>query len=397
MKAPDSPLVASRSTPGHLLNTVGASLALGLMLSPLLYELAVATGLVEPFPNVRSSCGDTPQQYFTLYLGLAWGAGLGLALAATQWLRRRRWAAVLVFLDLTALYLALVLLQYGLFKVMNTQFPHMWANLDTPPGELTPMRVAWQFFGYSQAYQQFLGWGEMIPGLLLLFRRTRTFGALLATVVMLNVFLINIFFDVCVKIGSGSYLALALLLLLQDADRIWQFFIGHRPAVLRTLPPTTARFGRRGAITYRILGVLLTLVVVGMTIRDFSQIREEHQEVLAVRPYTGVWETERAERWAAGRWQPLTPTDSAYPARCYFQEGQSVIRNAFRRDRFIIEPDSARPQTYFQLILRNEQNDFLAPTHWQYTHPTPDSLHLLGRWHHDSLRLQLRLRRELMK
>ncbi|KAA9339567.1 hypothetical protein F0P96_02845 [Hymenobacter busanensis] len=381
----------------HLLNTIAAGVALGLMLSPFLYELAVANGIVAPAEAVRSSCGDTPAEWAAVRVGIIWGLVTGVALVAGQVVRRQRWVVPDVVLDVVALFLSLTLLKYGFVKVLGTQFPRLWANLDTPPAELTPMRVAWQFFGYSAAYQQFLGWGEVLPGVLLLFRRTRTLGAFIAAVVMLNVFLVNIFFDVCVKIGSGSYLFFALLLLSQDADRMWQFFVAHRPTALRTLPATAARFGKRGRVLYRGLGVLLTLGVIGLTAQDLQGIREYAASQKSVFPYTGVWETIQAARWTDGRWQPLAPADSAYPTRAYFQAAQAVLRNAARRDRFVTELDSARPDEALLMVARNESNDFAEPRRWVYHAVQPDSLRLLGRWRQDSLKLSLRLNRNLMK
>lgn len=394
---PATPLSSSRPGFWHLLNTLATCLAAGLAMAPTLYELTTATGLISAVPETHSSCGDTPAQWAATWVGLAWGAVAGVALAAGQLARRRRWAVTDVLLDLLALYLSLILLRYGFVKVLATQFPRLWANLDTPPAELNPMRVAWQFFGYSRGYQQFLGWGEVLPAVLLLFRRTRTLGAFIATVVMLNVFVVNVFFDVCVKIGSGSYLLFALLLLAQDVDRLWLFFIGHRPTALRSLPATAQRFGRRARLVYRILGTLLTLAVLGLTVQDVQGIRQYAAEQAAVLPLTGVWETTRAARWQAGRWQPLSPADLAYPTRAYFQAAQAVLRNAARRDRFVTEPDSARPKDHIQLIARNDNNDYAAPRRWQFQRFTADSLHLLGRWRQDSVRLTLRLNRGLMK
>lgn len=392
-----TPSAAVPPTGWHLLNTLASCLAAGLALAPTLYELTTATGLITAVPETASSCGDTPAQWAAVGVGLVWGAVLGVALASAQLARRRRWAVPDVLLDLLALYLSLVLLRYGFVKVLATQFPRLWANLDTPPLELNPMRVAWQFFGYSRGYQQFLGWGEVLPAVLLLFRRTRTLGAFIATVVMLNVFVVNVFFDVCVKIGSGSYLLFALLLLAQDVDRLWRFFIGHRPVALRSLPATAGRFSKRGRLVYRVLGALLTLVVVGLTVQDVQGIREYAAEQDAVLPLTGVWETTRAARWQAGRWQPLAPTDSAYPTRAYFQAATAVLRNAARRDRFMTEPDSARPKDYIRLIARNDNNDYGAPRRWQYQRLGANWLGLKGRWRQDSVRLTLRLNRGLMK
>ncbi|OON70246.1 hypothetical protein [Hymenobacter sp. CRA2] len=383
-------------TPAHLLNTLAATLALSLVLSPLLYKLTVATGVLAALPDAPSTCGDTPLQWLTLHVGLAWGGVVGLVLAVGQYARRRRWAVADVALDVVTLFLSLTLFEYGCSKVFATQFPRLWANLDTPPLDMTPMRVAWQFFGYSRGYQQFLGWGEVLPAALLLFRRTRTLGAFVASVVMLNVFLINIFFDVCVKIGSGSYLFFALLLLAQDADRLWQFFILHRPVAPRTLPATAERFGRRGRLVYRGLGVLLTLAMLGLTFMDGQGVVEYAAEQAATLPVTGVWETKRAARWHEGRWQLLSPADSAYPTRTYFQAAQAVLRNPTRRDRFVTKPDSTNPGQVIQLIGRNEANEYAPPRRWQFQR-TGDSLRLLGRWRQDSLQLVLHLNRGLMK
>ncbi|QIX63115.1 hypothetical protein HER32_18850 [Hymenobacter sp. BT18] len=395
--SPASPELRPCPSGWHQLNTVAAAAGLGLVLAPWLYEASVALGLIEPLAEVSSSCGDTPAQWLALRVGLSWGLLTGISLALAQQWTKRRWAVGAVLLDVIVLYLSMQLFVYGSSKVFATQFPRLWANLDTPPAELTPMRVAWQFFGYSRAYQQFLGWGEVLPAVLLLFRRTRTLGAFVATVVMLNVFVINLFFDVCVKIGSGTYLALALLLLVQDADRLWQFFILHRPAAPRTLPATGARFGPRGRWVYWGLGTLLTLAMLYVVGQDTIGVRAYAAEQAQVLPVTGVWETVQAERWTAGRWQPVAATDSAWPSRAYFQAANAVLRNAFRRDRFITEPDSAQPQSVLQLIARSENNEYGAPHPWQYTLAKPDTLRLLGRWRQDSLRLSLKMRRDLMK
>ncbi|MBG8553737.1 hypothetical protein [Hymenobacter guriensis] len=394
---PTSPALRPVPSGWHLLNTVAAAVGLGVVLAPWLYEALLSMGLLQPLAEVSSSCGDTPAQWLSLRIGLGWGVLIGVGAALVQRLTRRRWAVAAVMLDLIVLYLSMQLFMYGSSKVFATQFPRLWANLDTPPAELTPMRVAWQFFGYSRTYQQFLGWGEILPAVLLLFRRTRTLGAFVATVVMLNVFVINLFFDVCVKIGSGTYLALALLLLAQDADRLWQFFILHRPAAPRTLPATAEHFSRIGRWVYRGLGILLTLAMLYLVGQDSVGVMAYADEQAQVLPVTGVWETVQAERWAADRWQPVAATDSVWPTRAYFQAANAVLRNSFRRDRFITEPDSARPQKVLQLIARSEKNEYGAPRPWQYALAGPDTLRLRGRWRQDSLRLTLKVRRDLMK
>jgi hypothetical protein len=74
----------------------------------------------------------------------------------------------------------------------------------------------------------------------------------------------------------------------------------------------------------------------------------------------------------------------------YFQAGQAVIRNAYWRDRFMCDEDTAAHT--IKLVPRNENNDFLPPSHWRYVRGRHhDSLQLSGRWHRDSLRLRLAL------
>lgn len=108
------------------------------------------------------------------------------------------------------------------------------------------MRVAWQFSGYSRLYQQFLGWAEVILALLLP-RHTATLGALLSIVVLANMFAISPFFDVCVKLNSGLYLAGAVLIFLQDTGRLWHFFIQNRPLLPRAVATNWFSYAPRPA------------------------------------------------------------------------------------------------------------------------------------------------------
>ena len=78
-------------------------------------------------------------------------------------------------------------------------FPAL-SQLATPLGDLLPMRFSWLFIGYSVPYQFFSGAMETIAGLLLLYRRTVTAGLFAATGAFLNVVMINLSYDVPVKL-----------------------------------------------------------------------------------------------------------------------------------------------------------------------------------------------------
>ena len=82
-------------------------------------------------------------------------------------------------------YLFSILFFYGIVKVIKSQFPFpSLTRLIEPLGDFSPMGLAWTFMGYSDTYTIFAGLMEIVAALLLLFRRTTTLGAMIATGVM---------------------------------------------------------------------------------------------------------------------------------------------------------------------------------------------------------------------
>jgi hypothetical protein len=123
-------------------------------------------------------------------------------------------------------YLAYQMLGYGFAKVIKTQFPMPGiTRLAQPLGDFTPMGLAWTFMGYSKAYNMFTGLGEVIGGLLILFRRTVLAGTLLLVVVMGNIVALNFCYDIPVKIFSSLLLLMALWVAWPYRTRMYQFFI----------------------------------------------------------------------------------------------------------------------------------------------------------------------------
>ena len=92
---------------------------------------------------------------------------------------------------------------YGIIKLHGLQmiFPNQ-SQLATPLGDFLPMRFSWMFIGYSTPYQMFSGAMEVLAGLLLLNRKTITLGLFVATSVFINVMVLNLCYDIPVKIFS---------------------------------------------------------------------------------------------------------------------------------------------------------------------------------------------------
>jgi uncharacterized membrane protein YphA (DoxX/SURF4 family) len=120
---------------------------------------------------------------------------------------------------------------YGIMKIFSGQFSApMISGLFETYGESSPMRLMWTFMGASETYTNFAGWSETIAGILLLFRRTRTIGGLAAAGVMLNVFMMNVSYDVPVKLFSLRLILTGLYVALEDRKRLFNVFIFNKPA-----------------------------------------------------------------------------------------------------------------------------------------------------------------------
>lgn len=84
--------------------------------------------------------------------------------------------------------LAALLFAYGVFKVLPAQmpFPNLF-ELVRPFGHFLPIQVLWTYMGSGPAYEIFAGCAEVLGGVLLLFPRTTTLGALICLADLTNV------------------------------------------------------------------------------------------------------------------------------------------------------------------------------------------------------------------
>jgi hypothetical protein len=156
--------------------------------------------------------------------------------------------------------LVLQMISYGTAKVLPSQFGTLLpTRLVEPVGELSPMGMLWTFMAASPLYTFFGGAAELVGGLLLVFRRTTLLGALVTAGVMSQVVMLNLCYDVPVKLLSSQLLAMAIFLTLPDLKRLWDFFVMGRPIAPAAMRP---RFRRRwlnwslAAVTIGLVGLL---------------------------------------------------------------------------------------------------------------------------------------------
>lgn len=266
------------------------------------------------FPN---GSGDTTYSWVQVAANVSVALAVAVAWSAVDrrrtsypWLKDGLWT-------LMRFVLASAMLGYGINKVFALQFPPPgMQRLLQQYGDSSPMGLMWTFMGASPAYVMFAGWMETAGGLLLLFRRTQLLGALLVAGVMANVFVLNMCYDVPVKLYSFQLLCLALVIASPDAARIWSVFVANRPAPPADLVgPWTNPVARRAALGVKLAWVAVTLPLVTWQTWQMSAV---YGPGAPTGPLDGTWEVTRfvrdgaelAPRWdEPARWRHLTLVD----------------------------------------------------------------------------------------
>jgi hypothetical protein len=196
----------------------------------------------------------------------------------------RLYASLKVFVQVG---LGLILIEYGGLKVVPSQFPRpSLSRLLQPFGDASPMGLMWTFMGASVPYTIFAGLSELVAGLLLLFRRTSTLGALVAIPVLTNVVMLNLCYDVPVKLFSLHLLAMAGFLAVPELGRLANLLVLHRSVAPAADRPFFRR--RRWQIAAQVVEVALAAGCTAFFLHmGYAQIKEFYDTSNA--PLYGVW------------------------------------------------------------------------------------------------------------
>ena len=210
--------------------------------------------------------GDTTWNYVQLFIMVMF-ALTGCIIWSVADARKKNYNRWLYWLTVGVRYfLAFSLIAYGSFKVFKTQFPApSIARLLEPYGQSSPMGLAWTFLGYSRGYNYFMGIAEITGGLLLLFKKSKTFGALFSMTVTCNIVAINFCFDVPVKLYSSALLAMAVFIAAPEISRLYQFFFNRKTTSLKSHSFTfETKWKRITASVVKALLILYMLIVFTM-------------------------------------------------------------------------------------------------------------------------------------
>ena len=145
--------------------------------------------------------------------------------------RKSYYRASLFLVMVLRYFIAYISFMYGIIKLYGLQMPFPTLTyMATPVGDLSPIKLSWLYLGYSAPYQVFSGFLEFTVGGLLLYRRTVTLALFIGLGVYTNVLLINLGYNIPVKIFSAHLVLMILYLLARDRERLAGFFIFNRPS-----------------------------------------------------------------------------------------------------------------------------------------------------------------------
>jgi hypothetical protein len=202
--------------------------------------------------------------------------------SAFVWERNTRGKSLPTWVEAAvAFYIAYSISVYGAAKILKTQFQPPQYIRETPIGELNGFWLTWTYYGYSQPMAYILGWTQVIGCVLLLFRRTRLLGIFVLLPVMINIDLIDHFYNISplAYYNALHYTFLLLFLLLLDYDKVRAFFFSYQEKVKLN--------GRM------LLLNALRVFVIGFAFWHIAALREGFQPKTKL---NGVWQVESLVR-----------------------------------------------------------------------------------------------------
>ncbi|NER16723.1 hypothetical protein [Spongiivirga citrea] len=251
-----------------------------------------------------------------------------------------------LFKTILRYHVGLTLIIYGLSKVFMLQFGEMDLDrLENTTGNHNGMRYLWDFMSYSEFYTRTSGWVEVLGGALLLFRRTTFIGAFISFIAMANVVLIDIGYDVRVKMFAIHLFLMTLLILGEDIKRMIDFFIRNKPTTpMVNKPLLTGKTSKK--IGYFIKGGLLTYYIISCFISYTGRIERTHNDY----PYMVQYHTvdlfikngDTIEN-EASKWKNISINGMSY-----WPETFNLITEDDNQQRFSFELDTVAKQFTFQ-------------------------------------------------
>jgi hypothetical protein len=312
------------------------------------------------------------------------------ALATVVWSvldrRRENYASAQPWVRLVARFaLGFTMVSYGIVKAIPLQMPAPGlTRLLEPFGHFSPMGVLWSSIGASGAYEMFAGCAELAGGILLFIPQTATLGALICLADTVQIFALNMTYDVPVKLFSFHLILVSLFLLAPEAGRLLNVMLLNRAAAPSTLV-ALGRTPRRRRVAV-VAQVVVGACVVGINFVNAGQAWTQYGGGAPKSALYGIWNVD--EMQIDGLTRPPLLTDQDRFRRVVFDRPTVT---AFQRmdDTFVTYGTRIDPAALTLSLTRGPGGG--TPAAFTYKQLAPNRLTLAGELDGHTLRMQLTL------
>ena len=236
--------------------------------------------------------GDTMADYLQVFC-LLMAAGATTAVWSALDSRRANYRALhkwfVVFLRVAV---GSTMVTYGMVKAIPLQMPAPGLQrLLEPFGNFSPMGVLWYSIGASKSYEMFAGFMELTAGVLLFVPQLAMVGALTTFGDTVQIFTLNMTYDVPVKLFAFHLLLMSVVLIAPEARRLANVLVFNRTAAPSTQLPL---FRRRTAVLVMVAAQLAYGGYIVWT--NYARARQAWAQYGGGAPRSplyGVWNIER--------------------------------------------------------------------------------------------------------
>lgn len=327
--------------------------------------------------------GDNTYAYITLFVNIVLALVVTVAWSFLQRDRKEYNKFFYWFLVLLRFFIIAAMLLYGFVKVFQIQFqPSSFVKLLQPMGEYSPMGLAWTYMGYSKGFGMFAGLMEIAGGILLIWRRTATLGAFIVIGVMTQVAMMNLMFDIPVKLFSVHLVLMAGIIFMTDIKRFTSVFIKNKSTErYNFFHPVTSKSYHKAVRNIKII-VLPVLLVIGCFLGYLGQLNISD---INHRPkFYGIWETKTFVR-NNDTIPPLLTDSFRWRYLLIEKKGNAVVKTMTDKlvnHTFITDTIKNKISIYNQYGIKDSLN-------FQYSIENSKDLKLFGTLENDSLVITL--------
>src|SRR5579863_7666389 len=274
---------------------------------------------------------------------------------------------------------------YGFSKVIPIQMPYpSLTRLLQPFGTFSPMGVLLNSMGSAPAYEIFCGCAQVAGGLLLIVPRTATLGALISLADMILVFMLNMTYDVPVKLFAFHLILLSCFLLAPDVPRLVRFLLLRRTTALSAEAQLF-----RGVRANRIAlaaQIILGLWLVGVSCHYAWGAWNTRGAGRPLPALYGIWEVKQMSIDEQPR--PPLLTDSTRWRRAIFDDPDQM---AFQRTDDSFVPYDASVNLPDKTLALTKSDDKNWTASFTFQRPAGDQLILDGRMDNHQVHMELQL------